>query len=261
MRARRSFAQDLLRSVMALCVVLYPVLSIAQEAGKAPSQSPSVSGTEPARAAAQQPAQPNAGAPAETKALAQNAPANGAPPRKGGAQGTSTIIYLRVDGNLAGRVSILDALGNRVPARAHVSFLQSAQTVRAADSDEQGRFQVAGLEPGVFSVIASGPDGFAAASVQVLAYAQDAPKEQLTLNLTLVPAGEADSLSALLAQTLKDPPLSTQGAGGCCCGGGGGGGGFGGVGGWGLLGAALGAAGLGVGIAALAKEPASPHTF
>ena len=197
-------------------------------------------------------------APADAKALAQNAPPPAVPPKNGGAQSGSTVVYLRVDGNLAGRVSILDASGNRAPARAHVAFLQSGQTVRAADSDEQGRFQVAGLEPGVYSVIASGPDGFAAASVQVLAYAQDVPKEQLTLNLTLVPAGEADSLSALLAQTPKDPPLATQGASG-----GGGGGGFGGGGGagWGILGAALGAAGLGVGIGALAREPASPHTF
>ena len=254
MRARRSFAQDLLRSVMAVCVVFYPVLSIAQS-GEGPffdsfcrRRGESAAGAAQCRRTA------------DAKALAQNTPPPAGPPRNGGAQGGSTVIYLRVDGNLAGRVSILDASGNRVPARAHVSFLQSAQTVRAADSDEQGRFQVAGLEPGVFSVIASGPDGFAAASVQVLPYAQDAPKEQLTLNLTLVPASEADSLSALLADSEGIAPLSTQGAGGCC-GGGGGGGGFGGVGGWGLLGAALGAAGLGVGIAALAKEPASPHTF
>jgi len=257
MRARRSFARDWLRSVMALSVVLYPMLSIAQDVGKAPSQGPSASGAAPAGATGQQSAQPDAGAPADAKALAQNNPPPGVPPKNGGAQGSSTVVYLRVDGNLAGRVSILDPSGKRVPAKAHVSFLQGGQTVRAADVDEQGRFQVAGLEPGVFSVIASGPDGFAAASVQILAYAQDAPKEQLTLNLTLVPAGEADSLSALLAQTPKDPPLSTQGVGASS----GGGGGFGGGGGWGLLGAALGAAGLGVGIAALAREPASPHTF
>ena len=240
MRGRPSFAQDVMRSVLALSILFYPVLSLAQDPGKTPAggegQTPSA----------------DAKAPVTTTSTQNGQNGTGTPPGNGGSQTTFTVVvHLRVDGNLAGRVSVLTPDGKRVPARAHVSFLQSGQIRGAADTDEQGRFQVNGLQPGVYSVLASGPDGFAAVSVQVLPYSPDAPKERLTLDLTLVPPG--DDLSDLLAQAPVGVPIGSQGVPMS------GGGGSGGGGGWGLLGVALGAAGLGLGIGALANEEASPY--
>ncbi len=241
MRARRRVFHSYVCSVMALCILLYPALSLAQNAG-----SPSAPGA-PAKqpAAIKQPAVTAASAPA-TRPVPQ--------PDNGTKTSYTVVVHLRVDGNLAGRLSMIDPSGKRIPARANVSFLQNGQVVASAQSDEFGRFQVTGLRPGVYSVIASGPDGFAAVSVQVLPFAADASKEQVTLELTLVPLG--DTLSDMLAgETTAAAATTPSGATGGSGGGGGGGGGFG------LLAAGLGIAGLSVGIAALAeKKPASPVT-
>ena len=110
-------------------------------------------------------------------------------------------------------------------------------------------------------MIATGPDGIAVTAVRVLPYAGDAPKERLTLDVTLVPADEANALAELLAQIdppdPADPPAgAAYGDGGGAYGGGGGGGG----GGLAIAGIALGAVGMGLGIGALAKEEASPTT-
>ena len=170
---------------------------------------------------------PNAGTPAKTvTTAARSDPKPKVLPKNGAAQSTfSVVVYLRVDGNVAGRVNVLDASGRRLPAKAHISLIRGGKTVSAVDTNERGQFQVHGLQPGVYSVIASGPDGFAVLAVQVLPYTEDAPREKMLLDLTLVPSDDADALSKLLAQTdppePADPPV-TQGQ--PMSGGGGGGG-------------------------------------
>ena len=239
MQSKRPFAQDLLRIAMALSILLYPVLANAQA---------------PAAKAV----------PADAVVAAQNGDAATVPPPNGKLpKTTKAVVHLQVDGNLKGQLVVLDAAGKPTPAQGKVSFLQNGQVVAAAQTDSNGVFQVPGLKPGVYSVLASGPEGFAAMTVQVSPYAADAPAAQLTLEMTLVPLDQADALSALLAQTPPDPPGPVCEP--ACYGGGGGygGGGYGGggLGGLGMIGAALGALGMGFGIAGLAEENASPHTF
>jgi hypothetical protein len=175
----------------------------------------------------------------------------------------TTAVHLQKDGYLRGKLNVLDSAGRPSPAKGKVSFLQNGQVVAVAQVDLGGVFQAAGLKPGVYSVIASGPDGFAAMTVQVLPYVENAPPAELvSLDMTLVPLDGADALSDLLAQTppgTPAPPADPAAYGGGGYGGGGGGGG--GLGALGIVGAALGAAGLGLGIGALANEEASPSKF
>lgn len=237
MRAKPSFTQDLVRSLMALSILLYPVLTVAQDpAGK-----------------------PAAG---EAQGAAPNGSSGAPPPANGKLPApNTTVVHLQVDGNLKGKLSILDSAGKPSPAQAKITFLQNGQVVATAQADAGGVFQVPGLKPGVYSVIASGPDGFAATTVQVLPFAGDAPAAELTLNMTLVPLNGADALSDLLAQTPADTPAPCVDPAAYGCGGGYGGGGGGGLGGLGMIGAALGAVGMGLGIGALSNETASPNKY
>ncbi|MGQ9574323.1 MAG: carboxypeptidase regulatory-like domain-containing protein [Thermoguttaceae bacterium] len=243
MRVRPLLDGSLNWALVATCllVLICPLVGIAQESAKPSVEQSSKPSVEEAAVPA-----PEEAVPAEPPAKAPLVPEIPAPKQAK----RPAVVRLHVDGNLAGRVSSLDASGNRVPARAQISFFRNGEVVAVAHSDEQGRFQVTGLEPGVYSVVASGAEGFAAVSVQVLPYAQQAAKEELVLELTLVPGEEADALAGMLMQTpacLAAPAGSACG----CCGGGGGG--------WGLLGVGLGAAGMAVGITALAEEEeASP---
>jgi hypothetical protein len=256
MRGKRKFIQDLLRIALAMSLALYPAMSIAQDVAKTPSPgntgavSPPTGGTGPT-------GNLNVATPAKVvTTAAESTPTPPGPPKTGTGQGTSSVaVYLRVDSNLAGRVSVLDPGGKRRPAKAHISFIRGGKTVSAVDASD-GRFQVRGLPPGVYSVIASGPDGFAVVALQILPYAKDGPNDPSLLDITLVPSDDADALSKLLAPEPADlaAPPATEGVPVYGSGGGSGGGG----GGLGIAALAMGAVGMGLGIGAIAKGPASP---
>jgi len=180
-------------------------------------------------------------------------------------------VHLRVDGNVSGRVRSFEASGTLQPARARVYFVRNRTIVTSARSDEWGRFQVIGLQPGVYSVIAVGQEGFGVLSVAIRPF-EEAPAEGVStasqvalthgippsLDMTLVPAAEFSLVAGMLDEELADvtvaespPPITGTGGGG----GGGGGGGLGGL---------LGVAGLAAGVTALATQdnadasPSSP---
>lgn len=233
MRSKPSFTSDLMRSAMALSILLYPVLSVAQD----PAGKP---------------------VPGDANGAAQNGPAPASPPPNGKVPASHiTAVHLQVDGNLKGRLNTVDSSGKPSPTQGKVSFLQNGQVIAAVQADVGGVFQVPGLKPGVYSVIASGPEGFAAMTVQVLPFVAELPDAEKTLEMTLVPLNEADALSSLLAQTPPGNPVPP----GVAAGGGGYGGGGGRLGAFGMIGAALGAVGMGLGIGALAQEKASPYKF
>jgi len=166
--------------------------------------------------------------------------------------------WLRADGNLAGRVCVLDSLGSLRPTRAKVSFVQGGQVIASVRTDELGRFQVVGLlaksqeragsfqvpgvHPGVYSVIASGPEGVAAFGVRVVSFDENAPTGHRVLNIALIPVTDTELLTKQTAPVGPVPPVYTPEAAGVMSGGGGAGGGG--------LGALLGLAGLGAGLGA-----------
>ena len=152
-------------------------------------------------------------------------------------------VHLRVDGNLAGRVSVIEGSGRLIPARATITFMREGRVVMSVRSDEMGNFQAVGLRPGPYSVIAT--DGRAmtadtreyvgAISVVVLPYDPTVSPEQSILHMTLMPV---DDLSPLLGRGEEVPAAEAMIYEGYpMMGGGGGGGGEG-------LAALLGLAGL-----------------
>lgn len=147
----------------------------------------------------------------------------------GDGQPNAHSVYLRVDGNLSGRVCWMDPTGTARPARVTVTLLQSGVLVASAHCDAWGRFQLVGLSalqdtdrdpaihrlrPGVYSVVANGAEGFAAFSVRVMPYQKEAPRSQSTLDISLVPVSEKKMLTGLLearqGQLLCPSPTSTN---------------------------------------------------
>jgi hypothetical protein len=163
----------------------------------------------------------------------------------------SSIVHLRVDGNLFGRISLFASTGNLVPAKATIHFVQNGHEVFTTQSDERGNFQAVGLRPGVYSVIAMGADGFTAFSVLVLPYDPAIPEDELLLQGTLIPPADMALLTQMFSATpvpVTTPPMAVGPMGG----GGGGGAGFRGFALGGLAGLA-GLAGLGG-----EEKPATP---
>ncbi|HEX4128638.1 MAG TPA: hypothetical protein VHZ24_01260 [Pirellulales bacterium] len=77
-------------------------------------------------------------------------------------------MRLRSDGNLPGQLRAFDASGGMVPVRGRLYFVQNGEIVGKGVAEENGYFQAVGLHEGVYSVIASGRDGFGAFSVRVV---------------------------------------------------------------------------------------------
>jgi hypothetical protein len=152
-------------------------------------------------------------------------------------------IRLRIDGNLVGRTFVLDATGRPQPVRARVSLLHGGQVVATTQADEWGRFQIVGIQPGVYSVLAAANDYVAAMSVHILPFDENAAGNALVLNVSLLPASELEMFKGLVgpvapAATGVSTPAAAASAGGAAAGGG--------------MGGLLGAAGAGLGAAGVA---------
>jgi len=127
-------------------------------------------------------------------------------------------LHLRVDGNLPGRCIVQVSSGKSLPARAKVVVLKDAdvgtgsaavaggrfqtvafrshgilrtgQVVTETRSDESGRFQIIGLRPGSYSVVATGRDTVGVSLLTVLPYEANMAKEKSFLNITMVSSAE-----------------------------------------------------------------------
>lgn len=183
-------------------------------------------------------------------------------------------LSLGIDGNLPGNLRVFDDAGKLVPARVKLYFLQSGQVVSQATPNDDGDFQVVGLKPGAYSVVAAGPSGFAAQGIRVLPPPDrpEAPKansigrirtvslpgEGIMLNVMLISSGDVQAAFGLAAAAnvggmgafTQQPPAGTAAATNATSnapsGGGGAGGGSGGGGGdFGIL-PLLGLAGAGL---------------
>lgn len=160
-----------------------------------------VYGLEPSTAPAA--AAPKAAVP-EPQAPAAPAPPAAQAPKAASSNGTLPAledgqlyhaVYLRVDGNLAGRVSVFDSQGARRPVSTTVKFVQRGQVVNTARSDEWGRFQSTGLLPGVYSVISVGKSGVGVYAVRILPYNETSSRAQSLLDVVLVPTGDSGLIS------------------------------------------------------------------
>ena len=128
-----------------------------------------------------------------------------------------------VNGKLHGRMITFDPqTGRDIDARnMTVYFLQKGSVVAAATLNPQGRFSVEGLAPGVYGLVAAGPDGFAAYSLHVLgdplpgaqaggpvvirpvSYFQE-EKLSLEIQTLVVPRGNFGALKSLILNHVPD---------------------------------------------------------
>lgn len=177
---------------------------------------------------------------------------------------------LAADGSVAGYMAVPGAIETRAADHMLIWLVRDGAPVASGESDAMGYFRLGGLQPGWYTLVASGKYGFAAKAVEVsantpVADALDtaiaAPTQRVLQGgqlVAVIPGSDAN----LIRNRLPNPSMFAR-AGGAVPGqmfpgGGFGGGGFGGGGfggpGLGGLGALLGAAGLAAGIVALADD-------
>jgi hypothetical protein len=202
-------------------------------------------------------------------------------------------MSLGPDGNIPGNLRVFDESGALVPARVKLFFLRDGQVVTQTMPNEQGDFQISGLQPGTYSVVAAGQSGFAAMGVRVLPPPDrpEAPKAntigktrtvsqplglQFRMNLPLIQPVDVRTAFQLASQQNAGglgsfpgfPGAPGGGLGGAVGGGGGAGGaGVGGGFGAGSLGGLFAAGGIAAGVAAASNnnngssndQPASPN--
>jgi hypothetical protein len=188
---------------------------------------------------------------------------------------SSYTAEIQSDGNLRGVLQLIDAK-MPVDGVAQVTFIRNGTRIARATADENGVFQVRGLIPGTYSVVATARNRFAAFSLTVLPHqlpqggaelkqAGFARANQTEFTIPLTAASDFQLISQVVQEeappeTETPPPPGTIPV---TTGGGGGGGGVGPGGGGGM--AAIFATGLGV-AAGLAfgldddDPPASPST-
>ena len=79
-------------------------------------------------------------------------------------------ISMDDDGVLQGRISTINPnnLNLEPTGGLNIRFIQEGQVLASTGTDRAGRFAISGLEPGVYSVVATGPNGFLACRVTVL---------------------------------------------------------------------------------------------
>ncbi|MCH2180824.1 MAG: carboxypeptidase-like regulatory domain-containing protein [Mariniblastus sp.] len=77
----------------------------------------------------------------------------------------SSRVWLTKEGQLNGRVISLNQVLSGSTA---VAFIRDDKTVATAVAGQDGSFQVSGLEPGVYDVIATGPNGVSVVSLQAV---------------------------------------------------------------------------------------------
>ncbi len=95
-------------------------------------------------------------------------------------------VYLQPDGTLLGQVIVPEAGFERTPGAVNLSFFRNGFLEGKTTSAVDGSFAIAGLQPGLHSVFASGPPGHASFAFEVL------PPRLNELPLSnIVPAGQA----------------------------------------------------------------------
>ena len=183
-------------------------------------------------------------------------------------------VRLQKDGNLLGKIVVADRELAQNLRYAKLTFLRNNQVVARTDSNpSDGSFNVAGLVPGVYGVIAAGPAGYSSFAFDILpsdkparlgegvsgkpvAFVQAEPNERLFV--FLCPPKLVPQITDRIRQAYGQPNVAstaTQPVSGLTMagngGGGGGGGGFGGGGFGGGGGGGFGGGGFG-GLAAIA---------
>ena len=106
----------------------------------------------------------------------------------------SSRIWLTEDGRMNGRVI---SLTQQLSGSTSVALIKGDQVVAETKAGQDGVFQLEGLKPGVYDVIATGPDGVSVVSIQ--AVANGAVKEVYTSLATFHSSAIAPTADLVLA--------------------------------------------------------------
>ncbi|MCA9184737.1 MAG: carboxypeptidase regulatory-like domain-containing protein [Planctomycetales bacterium] len=193
------------------------------------------------------------------------------------------MVRLTSEGSVDGRIRVTYPTGKTEPLGAKVSFAKNGEVVESTETDESGRFRLAGLNPGDYVATADAMTGtHADFDVRVLPFNEGALAEEMFLDATLTPlpgyVGEGCATcgeevivdevvmdggefcgEAIVEDYAMAAPMGIAGDCGATCGGGFAGGGCcGGARGFGWLGLA-GLAGL-AGLGGKDSTPVSPYS-
>lgn len=122
---------------------------------------------------------------------------------------------LSKDGMLSGRLNVSDSIsGAHVPAEnLGVRFIQRGSVISQAKPGPGGVFQVDGLAPGVYSMIASGPDGLYASALVIYPYenpevtAGSSPAQPLQIDATVVHPSNVELVTKLIMKAAGTQPM------------------------------------------------------
>lgn len=166
-------------------------------------------------------------------------------------------LEINENGAFPGELKVFNESGQLVPARVKLFFVRNGQIVTQTLPNEDGTFQMVGLQPGIYTIVAAGQEGFGASSVRILPpAAKPAPKTNTisapireialsrkfvsVMSISLVQPADVQTVSNIMQQE----GLGGGGTGGAGTAGGGGGGGGGGGAGGGIGGGGGGGGGL-----------------
>ena len=146
-------------------------------------------------------------------------------------------VHLQDDGSLAGRLRVFYATGKSEPAAAKITFLQDGTLVDAAQTDGNGHFQLASLEPGEYVAKAAISTGTTDFTINVVEFQEGVDPEAMFLDATLTPtpdgeiiegdviAGDCGSCGEIVSEGIVDAGYVDEGivggeiiAGDCGCG-------------------------------------------
>ena len=133
------------------------------------------------------------------------------------AEGHAFGVRLSSDGLLPGRFRFFDSVtGIEVAAeRLTISFVQNGKVMTRVRPGVSGVFQASGLTPGIYSMIASGPDGFLATAISVLPAVNGqggANEAGLQIDGALVPPENAPLVRKLIRERIFPTRRSAAGA-------------------------------------------------
>lgn len=113
--------------------------------------------------------------------------------------GSRQIVRVNQQGELWGRISTLKESGVPVPiGDVTIHFVRNNLILKRVRPANNGEFIVRGLKPGVHAVIAAGPDGFVAFSINVARDRSDSPDGMLALDMQAVPPRDFAVIRELL---------------------------------------------------------------
>ena len=126
--------------------------------------------------------------------LAMKIAGNATPDAANNEVAASSRIWLTEDGRMNGRVI---SLTQQLSGSTSVALIKGDQVVAETKAGQDGVFQLEGLKPGVYDVIATGPDGVSVVSIQ--AVANGAVKEVYTSLTTFHSSAIAPTADLVLA--------------------------------------------------------------